>query len=245
MNPRPNSPFAYSRFNFSSRFLDKHKSIKNGTCLDIGCGAGEFINILESKSFSRIKSIDLLDEHVNAAKKVAKRAEVVKEDLFNVAEKFDVVIMLEVLEHIKNDGEVLSHIRENLMKEKGLFILSVPSYNTPFNTMHQTAFGHYRHYKKDELKDLLDKAGFKVLSFYSYGTKLINSMGMSFIEKMCKGKNGNVELKEEGGMKVFPSVWRRFLNPVLSNFYFFLYLIDCGLIKNTDKGIGYLVLCEK
>lgn len=193
--------------------------------------------------FSKIKAVDLSRENVIIAKEKNKKVEIYQGDFLNIKEKFDMVIMLEVLEHIENDEGALTYIAKNLLSKDGLFLLSVPS----SKAANLPNFGHYRHYKREELAKLLTKSGFKVLLFYSYGTKLINRLGELVLRKKYGLRNGHKTMREatqESARLEFPFIYRRILYPVLSHFFFIFYLFDYCFLKDTNRGVGYLVLCQ-
>jgi len=125
----------------------------------------------------------------------------------------------------------------------GLLILSVPSVKAA--TIPN--FGHYRHYKKEDLKDLLARAGFEVLLFYSYGTKLINRLGELLLRKKYGTRDIQKtmsEITQESANVEFPFIYRCLFYPVLSKLFFVFHLLDYYFLKNTDRGVGYLVLCR-
>lgn len=237
------TPLMWCRRRFVYEMLDKHPEALKLSCLEIGCGSGDLLAELEKRSFSRIKGIDLSRENVELARSKVNRAEVAHEDLAAVREKFGVVLMLEVLEHIKDDERMLAHIAGNVVERNGFLILSVPSHNS----LKDLDFGHYRYYEKESLKKLLERSGFEVLSFYSQGPKIIDRLGVMILKNRY-GVKGEPEdrraLTEESGRLEFPPVWKRVLFPVVSKFYFLFYAFD-RLFRNTDRGVDYLVLCRK
>lgn len=70
---------------------------------------------------------------------------------------FDIVAILETLEHIK-EGEETDALKEahRVLKPNGLLVLTVPSDNIPVSTK------HYRHYSTEGLSNKVKKAGFNI-----------------------------------------------------------------------------------
>lgn len=108
---------------------------RNGTrALDVGCHGGTFTEeIAKTLPGAEICGIDIDREAIAYAKK--KRPEthfqVVAAEKLPFSEKnFDLVICLEVLEHVENPKKVLAEIRRCL-KDKGWLIILVPS-ESPF-----------------------------------------------------------------------------------------------------------------
>ena len=83
--------------------------------------------------------------------------------LVNVdAESRDSVVMVNVLEHVKDDGAALSGIFR-LLRPGGHLLAFVPALPWLFSAM-DVALGHYRRYRKGPLIRLAESAGFEVVS---------------------------------------------------------------------------------
>lgn len=77
-------------------------------------------------------------------------------------ERFDLVVMLDVLEHIDDDAAFLERRVRRNMEPDGLALVSVPCWPALF-TSHDVALGHFRRYRSRALLELLDGAGLRVL----------------------------------------------------------------------------------
>ena len=77
----------------------------------------------------------------------------------------DIVTMLDVLEHLSDDGTALREVRR-ILKPGGALILSVPAYQHLWSA-HDEALHHFRRYEKSSLNRVLNRTGFQVwrLSF--------------------------------------------------------------------------------
>lgn len=75
-------------------------------------------------------------------------------------ESFDSVVLINVLEHMEDDGEALKNIFKVLVPGGNLLII-VPAHAALYGQMDALA-GHYRRYEKASLANLLDDAGFLV-----------------------------------------------------------------------------------
>ncbi len=84
-----------------------------------------------------------------------------------VAEPFDTIVCLNVLEHIEDDLFALAEMRSAL-KPGGQLALLVPAHRLLYGEFDR-AVGHFRRYEKRELTFKLEKAGFSVrgLKFFS------------------------------------------------------------------------------
>jgi 2-polyprenyl-6-hydroxyphenyl methylase/3-demethylubiquinone-9 3-methyltransferase len=99
--------------------------------LDIGCGDGYFLNILAQKFKKGCNyfGIDYSAEAIEKSKKLISGGNFSVVDLENSKlyfdRKFDVIFILETLEHIKNPEKVL-HEAFELLKKDGCLIITVP-----------------------------------------------------------------------------------------------------------------------
>ncbi len=107
----------------------------------------------------------------------------------NLLEKnnfFSLVCAFEVLEHIEDDEAMLKSIG-NSMKEDSILFLSVPLLMERWTEWDELV-GHYRRYDPGELQQLLEKSGFKVVSFAEdrlssvYTNKFIQKAAKSFFD---------------------------------------------------------------
>lgn len=71
------------------------------------------------------------------------------------------VVMVNVLEHIKDDATVLAGVRE-LLEKDGKLAVFVPALPFLYSKLDE-AVGHYRRYLCEDLSALLRRAGFKVI----------------------------------------------------------------------------------
>jgi len=88
--------------------------------------------------------------------------------------QFDYILSFEVLEHIKNDLDVIKRMN-TLLHDDGLLILSVPSYMSKWQAQ-DIASGHIRRYEESEIIEKLKLSGFEILELYDYGFPLTTIM---------------------------------------------------------------------
>ena len=82
----------------------------------------------------------------------------------------DAVVTLDTLEHVEHDDEAVGEIARAL-KPGGLLILNVPAFKWLWGP-HDVALMHHRRYTKRQIKDLLERHGFKLLKL-SYSVFLL------------------------------------------------------------------------
>jgi len=117
---------------------------------------------------------------------------------------FDTVVLINVLEHIEEDQKSLSNLYE-ILSDNGKIIIFVPAFNLLFGTIDKLV-GHFRRYTKKDLRNKLEKSGFKVeKSFYF---NLIGFFGWFVNNRIRKIKN-NSKLQVEFFDKVIVPVVSR------------------------------------
>ena len=75
--------------------------------------------------------------------------------------KYDLVLALDVLEHIRDDVRTMKKVRK-LLKPGGLFFVTVPAYKFLWST-HDEALHHLRRYHSLEINQKLRDSGFMIL----------------------------------------------------------------------------------
>ena len=146
--------------------MDKFKQFLHGNILEVGCGIGNFTASLAS--FGNVWAMDIDTVCVNETKKrAAKNAHVgfgniEKGTYFFPKKKFDAIVCLNVLEHIKNDKRALEHMY-SLLVDGGHLILLVPIHQELYGSIDQ-AILHFRRYNENKLVNLLKKTKFSITS---------------------------------------------------------------------------------
>lgn len=142
---------------------------------DAGAGFGQYSYfVLKYFKKAKVQAVDLKTDYmvsfVRYAKLVgwqdftAQQADLV--DYLPKA-KFDLIIAIDILEHIENDVQVLQNFRQVLAAGGKLIISSPSTYDESAKFVEE----HVRPgYDKEEIISKLENAGFKTVSFdYSYG----------------------------------------------------------------------------
>jgi SAM-dependent methyltransferase len=102
-----------------------------GEILDIGCGDGQFIYLCNSKGFrcSGVEESKILSSYASERTGAKIISGKYKKDMFP-AESFDVITLIQVLEHIPLPKETLEAVYYHLRKN-GLIVIEIPSINAP------------------------------------------------------------------------------------------------------------------
>ena len=139
--------------------LKKANLPQNAKILDVGCGTGSDLKIIEQ--FGEITVLDINQESLNL---INNNHQKICADLTNFSSKtkYDCIIAFDVLEHIDNH-KVAAQNLFSCLKPNGKFIGSVPAYQFLYSK-HDEVLAHYRRYTKTNFTHLLRSVGFKKLS---------------------------------------------------------------------------------
>ena len=149
-----------SRERFVLRVLERLKLPREAQILDVGCGDGLFFPSLE-----RLGTVDGLEADRSLLRDtgISTRIKVGRLDRsFNPGPIYDLVVMLDVLEHIEDDLESMESALDAL-KPDGKIVLTVPALEVLWSE-HDVVNQHYRRYDKTRLKAVMAAAGFEVES---------------------------------------------------------------------------------
>ena len=150
---------------------------KNLKILDIGCGTGKLLE--ELQPYGKVYGLDANPQALKFCRK--RHLRYLFQGHFpqipNINHQFDVIICLDVLEHIGDDQTSFQVIRK-LLKPSGFAIITVPAYPWLFSYWDKI-LGHQRRYGKKDLKRLAKLAKLKVIKL-SYLYSFLVPLGIPF-----------------------------------------------------------------
>ena len=142
-------------------FLKKYS--KGGILLDVGCGCGN--TILDIGPEFECHGIEADCSKVANAKKKGLDVLLSTAETFRFEKKANVVLLMDVLEHIDNDSVALFNTLKNT-KKGGLVIITAPA-NKFLWSHHDVLMKHKRRYSGGQLVKILEKNGLEII-FSSY-----------------------------------------------------------------------------
>lgn len=168
------SPLGYGQMD-SVRFLECRRiclGLKPRTLLDIGCGHGLFEAIMPPEVVCT--GVDLDPGRVDVARRIsASTHRFLQGDLFDLPdllgdERFDVVLLGEVVEHLESDRDAL-RVAAGLLSREGALVVTVPNIRRFDNRARAFAGeavqymspNHLREYEPTEVDTLLGEAGLR------------------------------------------------------------------------------------
>jgi len=137
----------------------EHWAPEQPRILDVGCGTGHTSAGL--KRFGPVLGVDMGFEALQRARR--RQLLVARSSAYHLPVRprsCDVVVALDVLEHLDDDAAAAREILASLVPG-GLLVATVPAYASLWSS-HDVALGHRRRYRRKQLRRLLDEAGFEL-----------------------------------------------------------------------------------
>ncbi len=206
-------PWEVVRADFFLRILRDRVMGNDLAALDLGAGDAFFARRLASAlpSLSRMTCFDLaydtrwLTDRVvseNAADKPI-RFTSTKPD-----ERFDLVLMLDVLEHTADDRATLREVTSSLLKPGGWLLLSVPAWPVLFSR-HDEVLGHHRRYSPVQLRALVAEANFIEVAHGELFASLILPRAFAKLGDLALGGGGPAHATAQAPADTSLGAWKQ------------------------------------
>jgi len=141
---------------------------KGGRVLEVGCGTGHNLAMLGKFGHLDASELDFAARTLSSKRlgREVKEAKLPDLSMFKRNE-YDLVALLDVLEHVPDDLASLRAIHRRL-KPGGALLLTVPA-NPWMWSAHDAAHHHFRRYTKKQLKELFLRSGLEIelLSYFN------------------------------------------------------------------------------
>lgn len=149
-------------------------SLSGKSLLDIGCGYCQALLYFRERGL-QVHGLEPSREGAEYAKShaipvVQAGIETMPADL---GQRFDIVTLLNVLEHLREPARAVTEIRERYLKTNGVLVIDVPNefndFQTTANEMHKLgewwvhAPVHLNYFSPGSLRALLEKCGYRVV----------------------------------------------------------------------------------
>jgi len=204
------------------------------TALEIGCGSGVLLSQLEDASRWRIDGTDL--DHSALSRIGPGRGEIylydIHERLPEFAERYDVVVLFDVLEHIAETPRFIESVLFHL-KPGGYLLLNVPSLMLLFSRYDEAA-GHHRRYDKRSLAREFEDSPLEILEMRYWGLSMIPLL---LVRKLIAPLMGSDDAMIERGFKPPGSLAAGVLKAVMR--------CETAVLKHPFAGTSLLMLARK
>jgi SAM-dependent methyltransferase len=205
--------------------------------LDLGCGDGFVARKLCGDVPGRkVTAVDInLDEEriseLESLSSSIRYLRQVPED-----EKFDLLLIMDVLEHVKDDVTFLANGVERHLASGGKVMITVPSFQFLFGH-HDVVLGHYRRYRLGQAEAVAEASGLTVLdSGYLFGSLLLPKLWYNF----TSGAGfSSVGIGDWGGSGLVTALISKALN--LDN----AFLRSAARLGIKLPGLSAWLLCQK
>jgi 2-polyprenyl-3-methyl-5-hydroxy-6-metoxy-1,4-benzoquinol methylase len=173
---------------------EKQKQCGALRILDVGCGTG--LLLLEIEQFGEVTGIDMSERAVTYCK---------QRGLTNLAvgdathvpysdNSFDVVLLLDVLEHVEDDAEAARELAR-VLAPGGQLIVMVPAFMFLWGVNDDVGH-HFRRYTRSQVRAILEKAGLTVTRATYFNTVLFPAIAV--VRLMVKAFH--IKMKTEHGV---------------------------------------------
>jgi len=167
-------------------------NISKGDVLELGSGTGGNVKFL--KAFGNYTGIEKEQVAIDYSQSKHPQTNFIQgnlpQKLNEIRSKFDIVVLLDVLEHIEDDALTLD-LAAKLLKKHGSIVMTMPAFPSLW-TYHDDIHHHFRRYTKKELYLVCKKAGLLV-NYHSYFNFLLFPVivVIRFLKKILKIKSSD------------------------------------------------------
>jgi SAM-dependent methyltransferase len=156
--------------------------------LEVGCGTGSNIALL--REFGEVEAVEpdawargFARQRTGARIHAGTLAEVALED-----GRYDLIVLLDVLEHIADDAQALALIRTKLAPG-GRLLLTVPALPALWSG-HDVAHHHQRRYTRATLARVVGQAGYRIVHRGAFNTVLLPVIAGARAINKLRGRRG-------------------------------------------------------
>lgn len=197
--------------------------------LDIGCGPGNFLN--ELSGFGAVTGTDASFDALRICSQRGRANRGLinsKADTLPIrSNTFDMVVLLDVLEHVADDKKVLGEVHR-ILGPKGMVLITVPAYKLLWGD-HDDMYGHYRRYRPAEIKKMVTEAGFTVKALTAFEAVFLAPLLLFRRLKQAAGGD-----KHDDFISV-PGFLNTFLTKVI--------LLEGAVARAINHPIGVSIIC--
>lgn len=181
--------FKFNQFEFNyKKYFPKEKN--KAHLLDIGIGRGEMLSCMKMWGYRNFLGIDISPSTIEFCQSLNLPCDLVDnsvEYLLNNPEKYDLITLLDVLEHIpKNDSLNFLLALRQALKPDGILIIQVPNLQAPDGYLHRyNDITHEVGFIEHSLSQLLHAAKFNKFNFFGF-EEFVTRNFRTFVKKILR-----------------------------------------------------------
>lgn len=172
------------------KMIELH-NLEPKTVAEVGCGIGEILNQMQQRMTN--KGINFVgyeiapDAFEHCLHRVKERLNYFHEDLFQIKDEFDLLLIIDVLEHVEDYLGFISEAR----KRATYIIFHIPLDISAFSILTnypigaRKKVGHLHYFMKDTALATLTDTGYEIVDwFYTPGSLEIGNKGLTIFGKL-------------------------------------------------------------
>ncbi|MBW7867849.1 MAG: class I SAM-dependent methyltransferase [Brumimicrobium sp.] len=218
----------------------------NARILDLGCGdvfvAESLSNTFTQTTFSCVDTAFTEEYIQHIEKRVDKQRIQLFSSLNDVSEivenTVDIVLLLDVIEHIEDEIEFLNKLRHSgIINEHTKIVITVPAYQSLFSN-HDVYLNHFRRYDTKLLAERIGKAG------YAVETTGYFFFSLFLIRKVQKWLQKEGEIDNEKGIGAYTS--KGWMDSMVKKILYLDFVIGKALRKTGIRlpGLSCFGICR-
>ena len=194
--------------------------------LEIGCCGGLFLDEARKRGWD-VMGTEISQNAVEYCRNQLKLEICDSTDLslINSDNKFDVVVLFDILEHMESPSETIKYLKENLLKSNGLIAVEIPNVHT-FYTPYlkyinldnsHFMYQHYYYYSKETFKLFIDKQNLSIIDF-KYGHRIYP---LAYCFDMLLKRNKKIQEGVHALLK-FIKLDKIYINAAMHEFFYYI-----------------------
>lgn len=199
--------------------------------LDVGCGTGALLS--ELKPYGRVEGVDISPKALAYCKSrgFSDVQEGSASATGHASDSFDIVLALDILEHVPDDKSALAELYR-VLKPGGKAILFVPTFMFLWGA-NDVLSEHYRRYTRSELAEKARAVGFCIERSSYFNTFLFPLIALVRIATRLF----RIPIKSEVHLGT----------PLTNAMFYRIFLLESSLLQcvRYPFGVSALVVCEK
>lgn len=199
--------------------------------LDIGCGTGFNIEHLQAHGYKQVTGLDFSVDALNFGRSRCLTHQVCSDGTrppFS-GESFDVILALDLIEHLADDVQTLQEL-ERLLKPNGSLIIFTPAFNFLWGLQDEVSH-HYRRYTAGELRRKLSGIGLTIHKLTYANTFLFPLIWAGRVALRLSGNN----IQGTSENDLHPGWSNNLLQTIFA--------LERPLLRHVDLPVGVSLLC--